>query len=115
MAANLACVRLIDADVRDWIGQVPLKLVHPDDLPIVLSSFGTIADKEYGTPIEVRLRAGDGMWRLMELIGATHPTDTGHIVVVSIRDLTERRQWKLAGRQPELFRTVVEPRRCCSR
>ena len=108
VAANLACVRLIDADVRDWIGEVPLELVHPDDLPIVLSSFGTIADKEYGTPIEVRLRAGDGIWRLMEMIGATHPTDSGHIVVVSMRDLTERRQWELAAGSPELFRTVVE-------
>ncbi|HEY3831248.1 MAG TPA: EAL domain-containing protein [Acidimicrobiia bacterium] len=108
VTANLACARLIDADLSDWIGQVPLELVHPDDLPIVLSSFGTIAGKEFGTPIEVRLRTGDGTWHLMEMIGATHPTDSGHIVVVSMRDLTERRQWELAAGSPELFRTVVE-------
>ncbi len=108
VAANQACERLIRADVAEWIGRVPLELVHPDDLPIVLSSFTTISEKDYGTPIEVRIKDGDGTWRLMELVGATHPRGDGHIVVISMRDLTQRRQWELAAGSPELFRTVVE-------
>src|SRR4051794_11152523 len=60
VAANAACARLIGSDVERWIGEVPLELVHPSDLPIVLSSFSTVAEKEYGTPIEVRIRVADG-------------------------------------------------------
>jgi diguanylate cyclase (GGDEF)-like protein/PAS domain S-box-containing protein len=49
----------------------------------------------------------------MEAVGATHPhpdpqAPDGHLVVVSMRDLTERRRWELAAGSPERFRAVVE-------
>jgi diguanylate cyclase (GGDEF)-like protein/PAS domain S-box-containing protein len=108
VAANRACVALIGESISRWMGEVPLELVHPDDLPIVLSSFTEVAGKEFGTPIEIRIQVADGGFRLMEAIGATHPTDDGHIVVVSMRDLTERRRWELAAGHAERFRAVVE-------
>ena len=107
VAANHASELLIGESMQRWIGEVPLELVHPDDLPIVLSSFTEVSDKVFGSPIEIRLRCESG-YRLVEAIGATHPTENGHIVVVSMRDLTERRKWELASGDTELFRTVVE-------
>lgn len=108
VAANRACSALLGESIARWIGEVPLELVHPDDLAIVLSSFTEVADKEFGTPIEVRVQVADGTYRLMEVVGATHPHGDGHIVVVSMRDLTQRRRWELAAGHAERFRAVVE-------
>ncbi len=108
VAANRACSALVGDSIEQWIGEVPLDLVHPDDLPIVLAAFDTVVDKEFGTPIEIRIRTADGSHRLVELIGATHPTPTGHVIVATMRDLTERRRWELAAGSPERFRAVVE-------
>ena len=108
VGANRACIQLVGDHLESWIGEVPLDLVHPDDLPIVLAAFATVVDKEFGTPIEIRLRTGDGTYRLVELIGANHPTPTGHMIVATMRDLTERRRWELAAGDPERFRAVVE-------
>ncbi len=107
VAANHASEVLVGESMQRWIGEMPLELVHPDDLPIVLSSFTEVSDKVFGSPIEIRIRCASG-YRLVEAIGATHSTDDGHIVVVSMRDLTERRKWELASSDTELFRTVVE-------
>ena len=108
VGANRALIEMVGDRLENWLGEVPLDLVHADDLPIVLSSFTSIVDKDFGTPIEIRLRHGSGGYRLMELVGATHPTDEGHIVVATMRDLTERRRWELAAGSPERFRAVVE-------
>jgi diguanylate cyclase (GGDEF)-like protein/PAS domain S-box-containing protein len=106
--ANRACQLLIGGDLDAWIGEIPLELVHPDDLPIVMSSFASVVGKEFGTPIEVRIRTAAGSFRLMEVIGATRQTGGHTHIVLSMRDLTERRRWEIASSDTELFRTVVE-------
>jgi diguanylate cyclase (GGDEF)-like protein/PAS domain S-box-containing protein len=108
VAANQACASFFGAEVADWTGQVPLDLVHPDDLPVVMSSFTEVAHKAFGTPIEIRVKVADGSFRLVEIIGATHHTTGGHVVVITMRDLTERRRWEFANGETELFKTVVE-------
>ena len=106
--ANTAAARFFGVDVEEWIGRVPLELIHREDLAIVLSSFEEVQKKRTGTPVELRVRAGDGSWRLVELIGASTRTDSGLLVVNTIRDLTQRRRWEIAAGQPERFRTLVE-------
>ena len=54
----------------------------------MLSSFEEVQKKRIGTPVELRVRAADGSWRLVELIGASTRTDSGLLVVNTIRDLT---------------------------
>ena len=93
--------------------------VHPDDMPVVLSSF--VAAIEGGqTPdsIEFRVMHGDGSWRHVECGGANLLEDPAiRGVVINLRDVTERRrvaeqqaavaalgQWALSGTAlPELL------------
>jgi diguanylate cyclase (GGDEF)-like protein/PAS domain S-box-containing protein len=108
VGANRAAERFFGVRAVDWLGRVPLELVHREDIALVLSSFEEVQKKETGTPVELRLRAADGSWRLVELIGASYRTDEGLRVVNTIRDLTQRRRWEVAAAQPERFRTLVE-------
>ncbi len=106
--ANSAAEMFFGASKDEWLGRAPLELVYPDDLNLVLSSQAEAVSKERGTPIEVRVRIADGSYRLVEILGGARETDRGLVVVLTFRDLTERRRWELAADQPEVFRTLVE-------
>jgi diguanylate cyclase (GGDEF)-like protein/PAS domain S-box-containing protein len=83
-----------------------LGFVHPEDLHFVALSLESIQDKEVGAPIEIRLRTPDG-WRLVELIGSPVPWFGDGCVLVSLRDLTERRRFELAHNRDARIRAVV--------
>ena len=106
--ANDAAERFFGVRVERWKGKVPLDLVHREDVPIVLTSFEEVQKKELGTAIELRVRVGDGSWRLVELVGRSHVAADGPRIVFTLRDLTQRRRWEVAAAQPERFRTLVE-------
>jgi diguanylate cyclase (GGDEF)-like protein/PAS domain S-box-containing protein len=106
--ANSAAEAFFGASKDAWLGRAPLELVYPDDLNLVLSSQAEAVGKERGTPIEVRVRVADGSYRLVEILGGARETDRGLVVVLTFRDLTERRRWELAADQPEVFRSLVE-------
>ena len=106
--ANSAAELLFGASRQSWYGRLPLELVHPDDVNLVLSSHTEIVSKARGTPIEVRVKVADGSYRLVELIGGTRATSRGVVVVLTLRDVTERRQWEVAANRPEAFRVLVE-------
>jgi diguanylate cyclase (GGDEF)-like protein/PAS domain S-box-containing protein len=106
--ANSAAETFFGASKDSWFGRAPLELVHADDLNLVLSSQAEAVSKDRGTPIEVRVRVADGSYRLVEIIGGARHTTRGSVVVLTFRDLTERRRWELAADRPEVFRTVVE-------
>jgi diguanylate cyclase (GGDEF)-like protein/PAS domain S-box-containing protein len=106
--ANSAAEAFFGASRESWYGRVPLELVHADDLNLVLSSQAEIVSKERGTPIEVRVRVADGSYRLVEVVGGARESSRGAVVVLTFRDLTQRRRWELAADRPEIFRTLVE-------
>ncbi len=113
--ANRAAERAFGRSLADTVGISGLELVHPDDLAFALLSLGTVQEKEVGTPIEVRLRTAGG-WRLMELVGARVPgSDEGSgegpgegSVLLSLRDLTDRRRYELSHDHDGRFRTLVQ-------
>ncbi|HEY1651712.1 MAG TPA: EAL domain-containing protein [Acidimicrobiales bacterium] len=103
---NRSAERMFERSVDDWLGQSGLDLVHPDDQEFVLRSLSSIQGKEVGTPIEIRVKAASG-WRLIEMIGSTtHWFDTD-VVLLSMRDLTERRRYELAAGREDRFRSLV--------
>jgi diguanylate cyclase (GGDEF)-like protein/PAS domain S-box-containing protein len=106
--ANRAAELFFGVRSADWAGRVPLELIHREDVAIVLSSFEEVKKKAAGTPIELRVRAHDGSWRLVELIGGSYQSPDGLRIVSTLRDLTQRRRWEVAAAQPERFRTLVE-------
>ncbi len=105
--ANRAAEHLFGRSLDESIGMPGLELVHPEDLEFVLLSLGTIQEKEVGSPIEIRLRTPTG-WRLMELIGTPVPWFEDGSVLLSLRDLTERRRYELAHDHDARFRTLVQ-------
>jgi diguanylate cyclase (GGDEF)-like protein/PAS domain S-box-containing protein len=103
---NLAAERLFERTVNDWVGESGFDLVHPDDMQFVLRSLSTIQEKEVGTPIEVRINAASG-WRLIEMIGTTTQWFGDDVILLCMRDLTERRRFELASGYEARFRSLV--------
>ncbi|MGA2836382.1 MAG: sensor domain-containing diguanylate cyclase [Acidimicrobiales bacterium] len=104
---NSTAERLFGRPVHDSIGISGLDFVHPGDLPFVLLALDSVQDKDVGAPIEVRLRTPTG-WRLVELIGSPAPWLGEGCVLVSLRDLTDRRRFELAHDEDARFRAVVQ-------
>ncbi len=105
--ANDAAERLFGLESARLVGTDVLAFAHPDDKEFAALSLTSVQGKDVGTPIEVRVRAADG-WRLVEIIGANlidRPSVNG--LVLSIRDLTERRRWEIATDEVGKFRSLV--------
>jgi diguanylate cyclase (GGDEF)-like protein/PAS domain S-box-containing protein len=94
--------------VADLDGTPVLHLVHPEDGRSALASFREVADRSVATPIEIRLRAGDGTWRSCEVTSASYGHPDGRWQVSALRDLTTRRRLDVATGDPDRFRTIVE-------
>jgi PAS domain S-box-containing protein len=101
--ANPAAERLIGRTLAECLGMSGLDLVHPGDVTLAAASMLSIHGKDTGTPIEVRLATAGG-WVLTEVIGAPLPDGD---VVLSLRDLTSRRRWEVAGDDTVRFRSLV--------
>ncbi len=99
---NRAAERLFGRSLHESVGMCGLDLIHPDDVALALSSIGTVKGVEVGSPIELRVAANAG-WRLVELIGAP----CGERIVLSLRDLTERRRWEVAS-EGDRLRAILQ-------
>ena len=104
---NLAAERLFGMRMEDAIGLPSLELVHPDDLELAVLSLSSVQGKEFGSPIEVRVRVDDG-WRLVEIIGTAVAFDGEPAVALSLRDLTQRRRWEVAADEDAAFRSLIQ-------
>ncbi len=93
--------------MADSIGVSGLDLVHPDDMELVLLSLASVQDKQVGTPIEIRLRTSTG-WRLMELVGSPVNWLSDGAVLLTVRDLTERRQYEIVHDHDARLRSLVQ-------
>src|SRR5689334_2074240 len=101
--ANHAAERLFGIPLDEAIGSNGLDFIHPDDLQVAVLALTSVQAKEVGTPLELRIRSTDG-WRLVELIGAP----LGDNLILSARDLTERRRWEVAGDEVARFRSLTQ-------
>ncbi len=99
---NRAAERLFGISLASGIGLNGLDFVHPDDLQSASLSMASVQSKTIGTLREIRVRSDDG-WRLVEVHGAP----VGENVLLSLRDLTERRRWEVAGSATARFRSIV--------
>ena len=85
-------------DRSEWLGRDLSSLVHPDDLSTALLALESVQAKAVGELLELRVRDASGTYRHVELRGRVAVDLPGlHGVVLSIRDLTDRRRWELAG------------------
>jgi PAS domain S-box-containing protein len=76
------------------VGSSVFNRIHPDDITKASEDFARLLqDPGYTSHFEVRIRARDGSWRVMEGVGRNllhHPAVEG--IVVNFRDITERTQ-----------------------
>ncbi len=95
-------------DRAGWIGRSVLDLVHPDDLPIALSAMETVQRKSLGSLIEIRIAHPVEGWQLFEVIGRNEFEGDLGLLVLSCRDIGERRRWEVASGDTARFQAVVQ-------
>jgi diguanylate cyclase (GGDEF)-like protein/PAS domain S-box-containing protein len=104
---NDAAERLFGRPAEELIGTNALDVLHTEDRELAGVALTSIQGKAVGTPLELRVRAGDS-WKLVEVVGA-NLLDHGSVggLVLCIRDLTERRRWEVANDEIGRFRSLV--------
>jgi diguanylate cyclase (GGDEF)-like protein/PAS domain S-box-containing protein len=105
--ANRAAERLFGRPRVEAVGVSGLDLVHPEDLEMALRSLVSVQGKEVGTSIEVRVSTPTG-WRLVELLGSPVPWLADGAILLSLRDLTDRRRYELAHGEEALVQSLVQ-------
>ncbi|CAN5684466.1 hypothetical protein BH23GEM5_BH23GEM5_03390 [soil metagenome] len=93
------------------IGKSAFELVHPDDVAPTAAVFAQVFENPgQAFRAEFRFRHLDGSWRTLEAVGKTLlPDNAAEGVVVSSRDVTERREIEAALRErEEYFRRLTE-------
>ncbi len=105
--ANRKAVEMFPRSVSELPGASGLDLVHPDDLEFVLRSLASVQGKDVGAPIEIRLRSKSG-WRLTEMVGAPVPWLGDGAILLTIRDLTQRRRFELVHDHDARLRSLVQ-------
>ena len=100
---NRAALDLFGFEADDVVGIGALDFVHPDDLQSAALSFASVGEKRVGSLLELRVRGADG-WQLVEMRGRAVPGG----VVLTLRDLTDRRRWEVAGDEVARFRSLTQ-------
>ena len=107
--ANRACEDVLGWSPADVVGRSVLEFTHPDDVMLVLSSMGSALAGDLGTPIEVRVKAPDGSWHVLEVVGRNGTGEPGIDGIVCVaRDLTRRRMWEVAGGDVHRFQPIMQ-------
>ncbi len=111
---NPSIARMLGYSGQYFVGKNAFELVHPDDLKQGWTAFDNGLNRPRNTrPVQVRLRSSDGEWRPFEILG-NRLEEGGQItgLVVSCRDMTERRRTEQALQESETkFRAVAETAR----
>ena len=107
MEGNRTAETTFGRSIADSVGVSGLDLVHPDDLELVLLSLASVQEKRVGSPIEIRLLTATG-WRLMELVGSPVTWLSEGAVLLTVRDLTQRRQYEIVHDHDARLRSLVQ-------
>jgi diguanylate cyclase (GGDEF)-like protein/PAS domain S-box-containing protein len=102
--------RILALDIEPLIGSDVFDLIHPEDRETARRGFQSTRQGGEVDRIEVRLRRGDGTWRVVEAV-ATNLLDDPSVegIVISARDVTDRRHSEAELREAqERFRSAFE-------
>jgi diguanylate cyclase (GGDEF)-like protein/PAS domain S-box-containing protein len=94
--ANGAVERSLGYARSEIIGTTGLEILHPDDVPVITGTLGTLLLRPGGSAtFDYRVKHKDGSWRWFESI-AMNWLDDPEIqgLVVNARDVSERRQYE---------------------
>ncbi len=105
--------RILGYEPGATMGKTSFELVHPDDLPQVAKCLSKLLESPGGTEqLDVRVQHKDGSWRTLEVVARNLLDDPAiEGVVVSQRDITERKQAEEAIREAEnRYRAIFDNR-----
>ena len=92
--------RILGYSPEDRLGADAMAFFHPQDLPAAQEAFQAIIEESGKVhTVDIRIRHGDGSWRLFSMTGTNlllHPAVGG--VVINARDITEQRRADEAAR-----------------
>lgn len=103
---NPPAALLFGAQSAEAPGRSAVELLHPDDVPLAMAGLDWVGDHDRGSLIELRVQTDEGE-KLVELAGARHATSDGALLLLTMRDLTERRRWEIAHDDAAAFRALV--------
>ena len=95
--------------LEEWVGREAAELLHPDDLATGVVSLASVQEKELGTTVEIRLRNRTGIYSRFEIRGrsALHVDGVAGIVL-SLRDVTDRRRWEVAQGRTDTLEAILD-------
>jgi diguanylate cyclase (GGDEF)-like protein/PAS domain S-box-containing protein len=95
--------RLLGFTPEELIGTSGVDNIHPDDIDVLVEGLGSqLTEGLDARPFEYRQRCKDGSWIWLEATGQELPSEFGNgAVIVSARDVTERRNADAAAREAE--------------
>ena len=101
--------RVLGYRTEDLIGKASSDYVHPEDLPALQQAYRQPRRAEEAAPVVTcRVRHKEGTWRYFETAGnRLHPTAGVPGIVLSFRDVTERKLWERAIRESERRNSAV--------
>ena len=101
--------RVLGYRTEDLIGKASSDYVHPEDLPALVQTYRRPRRADEAAPVVTcRVRHKEGTWRYFETAGnRLYPTAGVPGIVVSFRDVTERKLWERAIRESERRNSAV--------
>src|SRR5690606_28227300 len=90
-------------------GQVLDELVHPDDLATALASLVSVAEKDVGSRVDIRIRDFSNTYAWFEFRGsgwADGPIPGS--VIIDLRESTDRRRWEMGAGNTEMLAAVLD-------
>src|SRR5205807_3190410 len=108
--ASPSVERVLGYAPSDLLEHNAFDYVHPDDIALVAEALARAIQRP-GSPqaAQLRFRAQDGSWRLLDAVGQARAEHGGSAqLIVNARDVTERRRQERALREnKERLRTVI--------
>lgn len=86
-----------------------VRLLHPDDLDTAVMSLASVAGKERGSLVEIRVQERSGTYVWVEIRGA--PWVDGPFpgaVVLAVREVTDRRRWELGAGDTRMLAAILD-------
>lgn len=106
--ASPSVERILGYPPAALLGRNMIEFAHPDDRPEVAGRIRRLLEEgSRFERLDVRLRHGDGSWRVVSAIGAVLPPETGIPgMIINGQDVTEHRQLEAQLRQSQKMEAI---------
>jgi diguanylate cyclase (GGDEF)-like protein/PAS domain S-box-containing protein len=105
---NRAAEERYGAPLATLLGQPVAGLIHPDDLDTALLAMISVLEKPVGSLVEVRIQDATGEFSWFELRGRAWEDGPDGAVVLSFREITDRRRWEISLGDAEMLGAILE-------